>query len=1147
MARKMFPQNSLQTRIIIGTLSIFLIGIWSLAFFASQMLRKDMEQLLGAQQFSAVSYIADDLDHEIVQRFHALDKIAGKITPVMLSNPAALQMFLENLPLFQELFNGGSFVTGVDGTAIAALPSSVQRVGINYMERDFIVAALRDGKATVGQPVIGKQLHAPMFVMATPIRNAQGKVIGALAGVTNLATPNFLDRMTNSRYGKDGGYLLVAPQHRLIVTASNKSRILEKLPAPGMNPSSNRFIQSYDGFDLVVNRRGKELLTSAKSIASTGWYVGASIPVEEASAPIHAMQQRMLLATLFLTLLAGGLTRLMLRHQLSPLLLAAKTLGERPASEAYPQPLAVISQDEVGELIDGFNLLIETLRLREEALREGDAALRTVLDATLDGYFRTDILGQLLDVNPAYCLQSGYTREELLKLSIADLEAMERPTQIGERIRFLVEHGSELFEFAHRRKDGSIWQIEANVTFRDIDGGQLFAFIRDISGRKEAETRLAQALLSAEAATRAKSEFLAHMSHEIRTPMNAIVGAAQLLEYENLSPLQLSYTQIMRHSSHSLLSLIDDILDLSKVEAGGLDFKTEAFDLTRIIDGLAGIGAVSTQGKDLQIHFDLPADLPPRLIGDPYRLEQVLSNLLSNAIKFTEHGEIILRVEKISGDAGNIRLRFTLSDTGIGIAPENLELIFRPFEQAENATTRSHIGTGLGLAICRQLVTLMGGSIKVESAPGRGSCFSFDATFPLPTVTKTTLPPVWLVGPRIGLIEPNATGRQIAGDQLRALGAEVIDGPTWGNLYARHTDYPVDVVIMSVTGYRKATEQGLAPPPAMPLILTLQSGVEEKLEDVPGTQAFPIRYLVKPFTRSSLVKSIALTLGMDTGEKKDGEEELLPSRLPLAGRRILMVEDNEFNRLVLEGMLQHLGIEVDVAVDGHDGIECFQIGAPYDAILMDLHLPGLGGLACTQAIRALPEGHQVPIIAITANVLSTTVAECHAAGMNDHLVKPVEPEKLQRSLLKWILGELPTALIKSRTTDADPADALPDELPGLDLLKASAWSHGSAHGLAALLERMLTQCADEPMKLSQHIAAGDLDAARQLLHDLMGVAATIGASPLVAAATQLGAEIRAGRPDSALAQETLERIGTEFAQLHAAREILRARREILRP
>ena len=385
-----FRRRSLTTKVTLFTLAIFLASIWSLAFYTSRMLREDMRRLLGEQQFSTVSLIAAGIDQELNDRLGALALIAARITPALLDNQANLQRFLEDHPTFQSLFNVGTYVTGRDGIATASIPLAAKRAGVDYIDRDYIADTLKRGKATVGKPVMGRRVNAPVFGMAVPIRDAQGQVIGALAGVTDLNRPSFLDKITANRYGKTGGYMLIAPQYRLIVTASDKRRVMEVLPAPGINPLIDRFLQGYEGSQVIVNPLGVELLASAKSIPATGWYLTANLPTAEAFAPIREMQQRMLVAALLLTLLAAGLTWWMLRRQLSPMLAAAKTLTALAASDQPAQPLPITRQDEIGELIGGFNCLLATLRQREEALRESEARFRCLTEMSSDFYWESD-------------------------------------------------------------------------------------------------------------------------------------------------------------------------------------------------------------------------------------------------------------------------------------------------------------------------------------------------------------------------------------------------------------------------------------------------------------------------------------------------------------------------------------------------------------------------------------------------------------------------------------------------------------------------------------------------------------------------------------------------------------------------------------
>ena len=390
MASAIFRRSSLKTRITLTTLAIFLVGVWSLAFYASRMLREDMQRLLGDQQFSTVSFLAAEINHELNDRLRILEDLAEAISPTTLSNPAALQQLLEDRQTLQSLFNGGAVAYGSDGTAVAEVPRSVERVGVNYLQRDYLIGALREGKATIGRPIMGPKLKAPVFVMAVPIHDGHGKVIGALGGVVNLGMPNFLDKIAENRHGKTGGYLLIAPQYRLIVTATDRRRIMETLPTSGISPAIDRFVQGYEGSELFVNPLGVEVLASAKTVSVAGWQTVVSLPTAEAFAPIKAMQQRMLLATFMLTLLAGGLTWWMLKRQLSPMLAAAKTLAALSDASHPPQPLPITRQDEIGQLIGGFNHLLETLAQREAALRESEARFRGLTEMSSDFYWESD-------------------------------------------------------------------------------------------------------------------------------------------------------------------------------------------------------------------------------------------------------------------------------------------------------------------------------------------------------------------------------------------------------------------------------------------------------------------------------------------------------------------------------------------------------------------------------------------------------------------------------------------------------------------------------------------------------------------------------------------------------------------------------------
>ncbi|MDO9195193.1 PAS domain S-box protein [Rhodoferax sp.] len=480
--------RSLNTRVTLSTLAIFLASLWSLSFYASQMLRKDMEQLLGEQQFSTVSMLADSINADVNDRWGALTTVAKTIGPALLGNAAAMQAFLDERPLLQSHFNGGVIAHRMDGTAIAEVPASAGRIGLNYMDVDTVAAALKEGKSTIGRPVMGRKLQAPVFGMTVPIRDAQGKVIGALAGVTNLGVPGFLNAIMDSRYGKNGGYMLVMPQHRMHVIATDQRLTMKELPAPGINPLMDRFIQGYEGSGVTTNALGVEVLVSAKTVPLAGWYVAAALPAAEAFAPIGAVQRRMLLATVLLTFLAGGLTWWMLRRQLAPMLTAATTLATMSDSDRPPRPLAIARRDEIGQLIGAFNGLLETLGQREEALKQSEAQNRALISAIPDLIFTNRRDGEYLAVHatdPGTLLASPETFlhrkvEEVLPMRVANLFMKAFADAVDSNS--MVELNYSLTVGGKER------QFEARVVPSVED--TVISIVREITGRRAAEQEL---------------------------------------------------------------------------------------------------------------------------------------------------------------------------------------------------------------------------------------------------------------------------------------------------------------------------------------------------------------------------------------------------------------------------------------------------------------------------------------------------------------------------------------------------------------------------------------------------------------------------------------------------------------------------------
>ena len=767
--------RSIRFRVTLFSLGIFLISIWSLALYTSRMLRSDMEHISGIQQFSTVSLMAAELNEQLEIRLQSLEKIASEIKPSMVYNPVSLQTLLEQRPLLLLLFNAGVFATGADGVAIADVPRSTGRIGINYLDRPTISVPLNEGTPIIGRPAMGKKLGAPIFSIAVPIRNGQDKVIGALAGTINLGQPNFLDKLTSNRYGKTGGYLVVAPQHRLIVTASDKSRIMESSPAPGKFPLIDRFLDGYEGSGILVNPLGKEVLQSARRVSLTGWYVAAALPVEEAFAPIQDMRRRILLATIFLTLLAGGLTWWMLKRQLAPLSVTVDTLAAMTLSDLPLKPLHITGKDEIGELLSAFNRLLEMLEVRKNALHANERFMNMLTDTLpgMVGYWTNDLRCGF--ANHVYLEWFGKTKEQMHGIHIRELMGDELFRKNEPFIRAALRGEPQRFERTLVKADGSIGYTWAHyIPDKDMEQVRgFFVLVSDI-------TELKEAMRAVEAAGQAKMQFLANMSHEIRTPMNGVIGMAGLLLQTELTPEQRQYAGTIRNSGDLLLSIINDVLDFSKIEAGKVELEAVPFDAARALEEIAAMMLPKAweKGIKLQHHLDVPQQI--YLSGDLTKLQQILLNLISNAIKFTEAGSVVIQVVvEPTANGETALLRCNVRDSGIGIAEDRIAVLFDPFTQADSSTTRRFGGTGLGLAICRSLVEHMGGEIWVKSSPGLGSVFSFDIPFAIsgeqPSVVSYGNPAELLCcePARILLVEDNVTNQLVAKHMLENQGHHV--------------------------------------------------------------------------------------------------------------------------------------------------------------------------------------------------------------------------------------------------------------------------------------------------------------------------------------------------------------------------------------
>jgi len=657
--------------------------------------------------------------------------------------------------------------------------------------------------------------------------------------------------------------------------------------------------------------------------------------------------------------------------------------------------------------------------------------------------------------------------------------------------------------------------------------------------RIDGERQAAQA--AAENANAAKSQFLANMSHEIRTPMNAVLGLLELLQHTALDNRQRDYAQRARGAAQSLLGIINDILDFSKIEAGRFQLDPHPFQMHELLRNLATVLAAAMQDKPVEILFDIDPDIPHGLIGDEMRLQQVLLNLASNAIKFTERGEVIIQLRKQPASDGKTCITFSVSDTGIGMTPEQLGVIFDEFCQADPSTTRRYGGTGLGLAISRHLVTLMGSDLGVTSQPGKGSCFHFTLEMPLTVAGNAAVLDAEQMtsgkqkSHRILIVDDNAAAREVLQNMTTWLGWQADTCASGSAALARleeaqqsacHYDAIfIDWMMPEMDGLETARRiRVLCADHAAPVMIMVTAHDRATLaHSLEHASTLLDGLLTKPVTPSMLVDALAdASRGGLLRQAADA-----PHQLRLAGLRILLAEDNPTNQMVARELLIREGAQVRVVDDGRQCVDCLaQESGRFDVVLMDVQMPVLDGLAATRELRTRKFG--LPIIAMTANATQQDREICLAAGMDGHVGKPIDTETLIAALNPY---RKPTSTLPADFAPRPPVVSceipLPATIPGIELTQALARLNGDRDLYVRMAGNFCDGKQDSVVLVRQALQAGDLETVLRQLHTLKSLSAGVGAQALAALAAETEDKLRTSI-DLATAESHLERIATEL-------------------
>ena len=1003
------------------------------------------------------------------------------------------------------------------------------------------------------------------------------------------------------------GFISLVDEHGTILVSRDKSLMFENLEA--YNPKLNQAIfNAGEGFSIFEKDSEKQYAFFYTS-PFLQWKLAVIVSMAEIDKVIRNFVSKIMIGLAAGLLLLSALTLFGLgKFVIKPLTNLDDGVDHITRTGDLEQRIDIRSSDEIGNLATSFNEMIGTLHGSETALKKSENELRRhrdnleelVAERTIELKTSQQRLAQIIDFlpDPTWVVDNdgkvvtwNQAMEKLLGIKAEDMigkgnyeyalpfYGVRRPVLIDLVRKW--DDGYEKEYLSVKKEDDVLMSESYHPDLRDggmylsATAGLLYntegeiagaiESLRDITTNKRMEEELVQAKQTADEANKAKGDFLANMSHEIRTPMNAVIGMTHLALKTDLTAKQRDYMTKIASSANSLLSIINDILDFSKIEAGKLDIESVQFNLEDVLDNLANLVTVKAAEKpDLEVLFATAQNVPRFLVGDPLRLGQILINLANNAVKFTRSGEIVVSTELLEQNKDKVTLKFSVSDTGIGLSKDQMAKLFQSFTQADTSTTRKYGGTGLGLAISKKLVTMMSGEIWVESDAGQGSTFSFTAAFGLgkEKFKQHFSPTQDLKGMKVLVVDDNVTSREILQDILESLSFEVTLAASGeegiAELENAAADQPFKLVIMDwkmpgIDGIQASerikNHTGLSKIPA--IIMVTAYGREDVMQKAEKLELDG--FLIKPVNASVLFDTIMQAFGKDLPEtsRLAAKQKEATAFGKIQAARILLVEDNEINQQVAQEILESAGFTVSLANNGKEAVEAVQ-AETYDAVLMDVQMPVMDGYAATRRIRNWEFGLRnengkksdlkskirdpkskiqgVPIIAMTAHAMAGDEEMSLKAGMNDHVTKPIDPDQLFAALSKWILSaqnrghpRQPTSEISKEDfldtmeTSAGPVPTSPSEnsfpqaLPGFDLAAGLLRLQGNRGLYKKLLLDFTFNYDRVAGDIRKALDADDMDRAHSLVHNLKGVAGNLAATELHAATIEMEKLVKKGK------------------------------------
>ncbi len=1146
--------------VLLSVLPLGVMGLWQLGSFERSLHETVTEGLvaIARKKVGEISEYLNEVEVDaqlVAQASDSRELLAQRADAVATRVPAASRAF------FERLYDTGKYdnllLVQPDGRISFAMKTpagsspELARLDGGAFEGSGLLAAHREAIGRLDPqltPVLRLHGEARETVFLVHAVVDGERVLGSIVLQLNL------DRLLRVAAERSG--LGLSGETVLVQRRGDEVHFLNEVRSAPVGPvrmdadlPAVRGLRGESGSGPARNYRGADVVSSWRHLPALDWGIAVNLDADEAFAPAHTLRDRLLLALGLALLLALGLALLIGRRLVEPVELLNGAVA-RIADGNLDERAPICGFTQFRELARNFNRMTEQLIVekqllearveqRTRALNDSEQRFRGVFERAQVGIALCDAHGVILDVNQALTAMLCRTADELRGGKLADLPDFRSGRLLGGELNRLATGRLEhvRFERGFALPGGGELFVDGSASAIRDRRGRLVNVVQmliDVTERHRAEIELVRARVAAEAASQAKSDFLANMSHEIRTPMSGALGMLNLLLRTELTPRQHDYASKARTAAQALLAVINDVLDFSKVEAGKMELDPHRFELSDFMRELAVILSAHVGDKDIEVLFRLDPRLPPALVGDATRLRQVLLNLAGNALKFTEHGEVVLALTLLGEEDGRARIRFEVSDTGIGIASDKLEQIFVGFSQAEQSTSRRYGGTGLGLAISRRLVALMGGELRVDSRVGEGSLFHFEVTLAESPAEHAVAPPS-RPGLKVLIVDDNPMAREVLQGLGESLGWDC-DLASSGeqalalvHLAAERGEPHYDLILMDwrmpgLDGWetsRRIRDSHESDAPVIIMVTAhgrelLAARSEQEIQSLGG-------YLVKPVTASMLQDAVAeATSGEPRRHRAEGGGE--PR---LTGMRLLVVEDNGFNRQVAEELLTGEGAVVTLASGGVEGAHMATVAEPpFDAILMDLQMPDLDGFEATQ--RILQRRPASLVIAMTANAMDADRQACLAAGMRDHIAKPVDLEQLVACLRRHV-GPLPLQAGAAEPAPPSPPPALLDREAALQRL-------GGRQALYERLVRSFTQDAPAEMDaLRRHLGQGSAADATRALHTLRGLAGAVGANALAALAGEQEQRLRRdGKPQQVDAEAVQRLLDDSLAALAAA-------------